>query len=79
MIGKWFIVAIGSVTGMVLGFAIFNHYAFIDRVTKFESKGERFTAHDGQVLYERIKALELLSYGYRDSYLISTNCTYGSK
>jgi len=39
-------------------FQIVHYMEFSDQMARFANKGPRFTAHDGQVLCERVKALE---------------------
>lgn len=46
------------------------------QVWRFVNQGARFTADDGRALCERVKALEALSYGYRDSGKPSADCRY---
>lgn len=49
------------------------------KIQSFVSAGPRFTAQDGQALCERVKALEVYSYGYRDAGNKSLDCRYGAK
>lgn len=65
----------------------FNNYRIItvqqerdqERINAFMAKGARFTAQDGQALCERVRTLEQLSYGFRDSGLKRLVCEYGQK
>lgn len=43
---------------------------------QFVRVGPRFTAHDGQELCERVKALEERSYGFRDAGKMPLDCQY---
>ena len=47
------------------------------RIDAFMARGPRFTAHDGQVLCERVRTLEQSSYGYKDSGKIPLSYDYG--
>lgn len=49
------------------------------KIQSFVAAGPRFTAADGQVLCERIKALEAMSYGYRDAGKTPPDCRYGAR
>lgn len=69
MIGKWSIVGIGWIIGMIIGLVLLHHYTFVNRVTKFESAGIRFTGDHGQELCLRVQQLE------KDP----KPCNYGSK
>lgn len=46
------------------------------KIQSFVSAGPRFTAADGQVLCEQVKALEAASYGYRDAGKTPLTCDY---
>ena len=46
------------------------------KIQSFVAAGPRFTAADGQVLCERVKALEAASYGYRDAGKTPLACDY---
>lgn len=46
---------------------------------RFVHQGPRFTAIDGQELCERVRALEMDSYGYRDAGKKPLDCQYGAK
>jgi len=46
------------------------------KIQSFVSAGPRFTAADGQVLCEQVKALEAASYGYRDAGKTPLACDY---
>jgi hypothetical protein len=71
----------------------YNNYRILavqhERIEKFISIGERFTAQDGdrerderrradQELCERIRALETYSYGFRDVGKVPLTCEYTS-
>ena len=49
------------------------------KIQSFVSVGPRFTAQDGQALCERVKALEVYSYGYRDAGKKPLDCSYNQK
>lgn len=49
------------------------------RFSSFVNKGPRFTAQDGQELCERVKELEMVSYGYRDAGKKPLDCRYLGK
>jgi len=46
---------------------------------RFVHQGPRFTASDGQELCERVKVLEMFSYGYWDAGKKPLDCRYGMK
>lgn len=63
----------------LLGLGIYGYLQSIElqaRMDKFMNVGPRFTAKDGQALCERIKALEQVSYGYRDAGKSDLSCDY---
>lgn len=53
-----------------------NTWYHLDQATRFIQQGQRFTAADGQVLCERVKALEAASYGYRGAGKTPLACDY---
>jgi len=62
-------IALGLIFSISLIFQIYQVYRFINQ-------GSRFTAMDGQELCERVRALEEVSYGYRDAGRVPLNCLY---
>lgn len=42
----------------IFTFQIVHYMEFSDQMARFANKGPRFTAHDGQVLCERVASLE---------------------
>ena len=48
----------------------------LDQMERFVAQGPRFTAADGQVLCERVRALEQAAYGYRDTGRTPLACDY---
>lgn len=75
------ILATASLVG-TLGLIGYEYLQYIQeqaRLTRFMSAGSRFTAQDGQELCERVRALEALSYGFRDSRKSSITCEYGKR
>lgn len=55
-----------------VGFQFSHHRQFIN-------KGPRFTANDGQELCERVRALELDSYGFKDKGRQLIPCDYAQR
>lgn len=53
-----------------------NTWQQLDQASRFIQQGPRFTAQDGQVLCERIRALEQASYGYRNAGKTPLACDY---
>lgn len=53
-----------------------NTWQQLDQANRFIQQGARFTAQDGQVLCERVKALEAMPYGYRDAGKTPLACDY---
>ena len=53
-----------------------NTWQQLDQANRFIQQGQRFTAADGQVLCERVKALEAASYGYRGAGKTPLACDY---
>lgn len=53
-----------------------NTWQQLDQANRFIQQGARFTAADGQVLCERVKALEAASYGYRAVGKLPLTCDY---
>lgn len=49
------------------------------KLQTFVNAGPRFTAQNGQELCERVKALETVSYGYRDAGKKPLDCSYNQK
>lgn len=49
------------------------------KIQSFVSAGPRFTSQDGQALCERVRALEVYSYGYRDAGNKPLDCRYGAR
>jgi hypothetical protein len=49
------------------------------RFQGFMKQGPRFTAYDGQELCERVKRLESVSYGFRDSSFPQLDCQYSKR
>ena len=65
---------IGVMLLMDYGYLQFTHTQ--QQVKSFVAAGPRFTSKDGQVLCERVKALEAASYGYRDAGKTPLACDY---
>jgi len=67
-----------SLIGVVLlmGYEYLQAIDAQHRLQSFVAQGPRFTAADGQVLCERVKALEAASYGYRDAGKTPLACDY---
>lgn len=61
---------------LLLMLSFFTTWAQLAHIQRWVNQGARFTAHDGQVLCERIKALETVSYGYKDAGYKPLNCDY---
>jgi hypothetical protein len=55
---------------------IARHYQ--ERIESFINAGPRFTAKDGQKLCERVRELEKLSRGFKESGKLSVDCDYFS-
>jgi len=68
---------IGVVT--LIGYEYLQFTRTQQQVKSFVAVGPRFTAQDGQELCERVKALEVYSYGYRDAGKKPLDCRYGAK
>ena len=65
------------VIGMALGLIFSVSLVFqLWQVYRFVNSGPRFTGYDGQELCERVKALEVYSYGYRDAGKKPLACDY---
>ena len=68
------------VIGMALGLIFSVSLVFqLWQVYRFVNSGPRFTRYDGQELCERVKALEVYSYGYRDAGKKPLDCSYMEK
>lgn len=63
-------VLLGAVVSASLVFQAWQLWAFVNA-------GPRFTADDGQVLCDRVRALEGLSPEFRQSGRVVMPCTYG--
>jgi hypothetical protein len=61
---------------LLLMVSFFTTWAQLAQIQRWMGRGARFTAQDGQALCERVKALEAVSYGYRDAKLQSQDCHY---
>lgn len=74
-----FVVTFAAVGALAYGW-YYNNQRIITAqqifIDKFVSAGPRFTAHDGQELCERIRELELYSYGYKDAGRKPLDCHY---
>jgi len=64
---------------MLIGYEYLQFAQTQQQVKSFVAVGPRFTAQDGQELCERVKALEVYSYGYRDAGKKPLDCRYGVK
>ena len=68
--------AIGVALGLIFSAAL----AFqLCQVYRFVNSGPRFTAFDGEKLCQRVRRLELVSYGFIDSKTSSEDCHYNSR
>lgn len=67
-----------SVIGLI-GYEYLQVVNSQQKIQSFVAAGPRFTAQDGQELCERVKALEAVSYGYRDAGKTPLDCRYGAK
>lgn len=70
-------VAQKRVLGILLG-GVFAGSLFFQalQLYRFVQQGARFTAQDGEMLCQRIRALEQASYGYRDAGKTPAICEY---
>ena len=70
-----------SLVGVValMGYEYLQAIDAHQKIQSFVSAGPRFTAQDGQALCERVKALEVYSYGYRDAGKKPLDCSYNQK
>ena len=70
-----------SLIGVValMGYEYMQMVSAQQQIQTFVSAGPRFTAADGQELCERVKALEMYSYGYQAAGKKSPDCTYMKK
>lgn len=70
-----------SILGVVglIGYEYVQAIELQQRFQSFVSKGPRFTAQDGQELCERVKTLEELSYGYKDTGRTALSCNYSER
>lgn len=68
------------VIGVVLGLIFSASLAFqLWQVYRFVNSGPRFTAVDGEKLCQRVRRLELVSYGFADLKISSEDCHYNSR
>ena len=61
---------------LLLMMSFFTTWMQLDNLKRFMAKGPRFTAKDGQELCERVRALEQVSYDYRDAGKKPMDCKY---
>ena len=67
-----------KILGIILGILISINLIFQEiSWYNFKNAGARFTAKNGQELCLRIKRLEEVSYGFKDSQLPILKCEYG--
>lgn len=61
----------------IFGVVLFAMIAFqFYHYNQFIAKGPRFTAFDGQELCEKVRELEAVSYGFKDSGKPQLTCDY---